>query len=461
MALARKGFLFEGLRVTSPSGTVLATLTQWETRGLTALAVESLFRLAKRESTMGPTPTPPQSALNSRDDAIMWDVIASAVCLVGAGGRKTHLDGSHPTPEQQQLIMARDDALRRISQLSCDFSPYWKEKISALCRVFADSYLIVADVPTQDSSNNLILQYSSSFSPERMHLSKYERIRSRFGLSPMTIDVPMSRALHADSYHFEVTAPTGCYVFSHHLERLGSREPVKQPELRIGTVPQYARLYHEDGRSHAHLYIRAQGARTDIVKDQLQTLLRPDLKSIVRFRETPPGVLGNAALLALVSTIVIAFFGISRVGIDSPTASTSLPALILALPAFLGSALGRSLDHDRLGRAPLMAFFGLNAVIILSLASTLLYIFEAARTLKAIELAQAAGTALPLRVAMPTETDFTLLGGSIMVHTDAFWLTIFFATAVVATYLLRERRNALRYYLTITGKRAFETDGWR
>jgi hypothetical protein len=378
-------------------------------------------------------------------------VIASAVCQVGS----TRLIPGRE--DRRANAEARDTALRRIHHLSPDFTVYWREKIATLCRAFADSYVIAADVSAPIGGQNLIVRYTSYYSPERMHLSRYERVRARCGLSPMSIDVPMTRALHADSYHFETTAPPGCYVFSHHLERLGSREPVKQENIRVGATRQYARLYHDDGRTHAHLYIRHQGARPDIVGDRVRAPTRPDLKSVVRFRETPPGVLGNAAFLALASAAVIGFFGVSRVGIDSPVGSASLPPLVLALPAFVGSALGRVTDHEKLVHAPLIAFFGLYTVIVLSITSALLYIFEASRHLKAAQEAQLSGAdAVPRPPPMPGEVSFTVLGGVLRIHTDVFWLAIFFVASVVAAYLVRERRNAFRYYLTITERRAHD-----
>jgi hypothetical protein len=431
---ARKGLLFDLIVARSSSGAALPALSQWEARGLTALAVESLFLLARQETTgdVG------SNALNRADREIMTNVI-TAVCRVGGAKRRPQSQETAPTAEHRDDGPQEDPDLRRINDLSRDISPLWREKITSICAILARSYIVVAEVPPPNGAN-LVVSYNCSYSPERMNVTPYEQLRARLGLSPYTLDLPMTRALHADSYHFELTAPPGCYIFSHHLEALGGRDPLRQDDFKQNDRQPYVRLYHEEGRSIAHLYVRRQGARLDLVADKPQDLDLPDFKSIVHLREIPPGALGNAAILATLTAIGVLFFTLTRIGLEGSGGSVGLPALVLALPAFLAAALGRGLDHERVGRASLTAYFGLQLVTLVSLAGVLLYVLDSGRKLA-------------------TEVDLRLSFANVTLHSDALWLSLSFGAAVLAVFLTRQRRNATKYYLAMLERTAVRNGG--
>lgn len=397
LVTARKGLLFDQFMPRTSHGALLSVLPQWEARGLVAVSVRSLFYLALAESKTSSTRMDvSQVALSPDDQKIMNDVIVDAVCQVG-GARKEARQTPHAGSREDVLMLRREEALGRINELSAAFDSYWKQKIQTICRVLARCYLIIAEVPEPDGGH-LVVQYSSLYSPERMHVSQYERLRAKYGLDPSTIDVPMTRALHADSYHFEMVAPAGQYIFSHHLEGLGSRQPLRQKAMVIGDAQQYVRVYHEDGRSIAHLYVRRQGDRFNLSRIKPDSMQPPDFKSVIHLREIPPGALGGAALLAVLSALVISFFTFTRVGMNEGGTPGEIPALILALPAFVSSVIGRSLDTHRVGGTSLTAYFGLLIVAILSVFSTLLYLLDAGRS-------------------MPTERYISIVGG-IVLHTD-------------------------------------------
>ncbi|MFI5908761.1 hypothetical protein [Dactylosporangium sp. NPDC051541] len=48
---ARKGLLFDRITAHGAGGATLPVLSQWESRGLIALALQSLFRVARRDTS--------------------------------------------------------------------------------------------------------------------------------------------------------------------------------------------------------------------------------------------------------------------------------------------------------------------------------------------------------------------------------------------------------------------------
>ncbi len=420
LVTARKGLLFDLVSATDAKGETIPVLSQREVRGLTALAIESLFLLARQET--GQHLSSP--ALRKSDRDIMARVIV-AICRPAAA--PVGVGGTRPTDAPKSAWEEVQDALKQITGLSEEISPVWRDKILDICKVLAKSYVVVGEVPVPETMNVLVT-YSSLYSPERMHVSPYEKLRARFGLAPFTLDVPMTRALQADSYHFELLAPAGCYVFSHHLEVLGGRDILRQRHFKINGFQQYVRLHHEQARPVAHLYVRRHGRWGDLRSIAPGERVSWDFKSIVYLREIPPGALGNAATLATLTAIVLLFFTLSRAGLDNAAAAVGLPALVLALPAFVAGALGRGLDQERVGRASLIAYFGLQSVMLLSFAGVLLYVLDAAKRL-------------------PTEVALSLAGLPHTIHSDVLWLGLSFLALVVATFLIRQRQQATRYYL--------------
>ncbi|MGC4894664.1 hypothetical protein [Micromonospora sp. DT31] len=420
LVTARKGLLFDLVSATDAKGETISVLSQREVRGLTALAIESLFLLARQETAQRPT----SPVLRTSDRDIMARVIV-AICRPAAPPVRT--GGARLTDAPKSAWEEVQDALKQVTGLSEEISAVWRDKILDICKVLARSYVVVGEVPVPETMNVLVT-YSSLYSPERMHVSPYEKLRARFGLAPFTLDVPMTRALQAESYHFELLAPAGCYVFSHHLEVLGGREILRQPHFKINGFQQYVRLHHEQARPVAHLYVRRHGRWGDLRSIGPGERVSWDFKSIVYLREIPPGALGNAATLATLTAIVLLFFTLSRAGLDNAAAAVGLPALVLALPAFVAGALGRGLDQERVGRASLIAYFGLHSVMFLSFAGVLLYVLDAAKRL-------------------PTEVTMRLAGLPHEVRTDVLWLVLSFLALVLATFLIRQRQQATRYYL--------------
>src|SRR2546430_2227280 len=95
------------------------------------------------------------------------------------------------------------------------------------------------------------------------------------------------------------------------------------------------------------------------------------MATVVRFDEVPPGVLGSATIVSLLTTSLVVFF--AAIGTNR-NYSSGLPAFLLALPAFAASWLGISSDSYRILRTSLMARLGLIGVGLVSIASSLLFL---------------------------------------------------------------------------------------
>ena len=338
--------------------------------------------------------------------------------------------------------------------------------LKSICTALTYNYMIAAEVPYPDSQN-LTLSYTSTVTQERMNTGLYERLRARLGLSPYTADSPITRAFQADSYHFQMRAPTGQFVVSQHLEALGDNQPLKQEYFVINGVQQYVRLYHEEGRTTAHLYIRRQGVRPKIElnngnqasqqpnipeavaaavekKEELAAKKEPlsvkGFKTVVQFQEIPPGLVGHAhALSALMSTLIV-FLTLTHVGLGAQANGfQGMPALLLAAPAFIAGALGRAIDSTSMARSSLVTYFSLWGIVLTSFAAVLTYVAQSAGTLLA-----------PVSVYVwPAPTDWRW-------KTDVWWLALSGISVALTIYLWKEKRSQLRYYLNMLAKLALD-----
>jgi hypothetical protein len=165
------------------------------------------------------------------------------------------------------------------------------------------------------------------------------------------------------------------------------------------------------------------------------------LKSVVQMREIPPGAMGAAAIIAFASAIVISFFAIAHTGLDinpnapdeeiarhqiKATLNSDVPALLLALPAFVGVLIGSWLDLSRLRLASLTTYLALIGTMFLSLGSALYFVMDANHML-------------------PTATAIPFISGA-TVHTDWIWLGLMAVSITHFGFLCRTVIGELRYY---------------
>jgi hypothetical protein len=189
------------------------------------------------------------------------------------------------------------------------------------------------------------------------------------------------------------------------------------------------RVYYEEGRPNAHLYIRPQRI------DETPNFSRlSKIKSIVQFREVPPGALGGAAAVAFASAVIISFFALTRLGLHrngraSPVASfpTDIPALLLALPGFVTVLLGSWIELSRLRRASLTTYLALVGTMCLSLMAALYYLYSSIR---------------------PVHGVFSLrtLSSHVVITTDAGWLILMIISVTHFLFLFRQVVSESKYY---------------
>lgn len=174
------------------------------------------------------------------------------------------------------------------------------------------------------------------------------------------------------------------------------------------------------------------------------------LKSVVKFREIPPGTLGAATMIALASAAIISFFTITHTGLGidpnvppdrigaeqiKATLNSDVPALLLALPAFVGVLIGSWLDLSRLRRASLTTYLALTMTMFLSLGSALYFIFDTNHKL-------------------PTALTLTVHGfADIKIMTDWIWLVLMAVSITHFLFLLRTVIDFSRYYSLCIQKR--------
>lgn len=370
---AEKGRLFDRLCVTDSGKRELAMLPQWQVYGLVALVLRGLF---EQEAVVGKgegAETPP-AGLTVAESLILLQLVKNSIASI------VDRDGGKGRGKARFELLDQLDKNR--------FSASWKTRIRSLCQSLVDTYLIVVEVP-RAGGGSIVLRYSNVAAFERYASIRESMLRRKHGLLPTRIDIHHPWAVSADSYHFEMSAYQDTYVYDHHLEKMKEKEPLRQRNFAKQQGRWYVRLYHEEARTLAHLYIRRQG--TGIVpgvgRHERQSAEVSDFKSVVEFREIPPGALANAVTVALVTSVVIVYFALFRIGIDPDSvrsgghANQGVPALLLTLPAFLAAAVGRGLTAERMLISSLTAFYGLWALTVTALAAVLLYIVSATNVL--------------------------------------------------------------------------------
>jgi len=429
LALIEKGTLLDGFAVTDANGSSVPSLSYNQTRGLLAYVIRTIVEIA-----------PESSHAHSNKDCkkIKSSVSARlvrAVCTPGTRKRKSN--------SERAEIEALLDSVNELS-VPAD----WKQRIRRFCDALVDHYFIVAEV-VAPAGGYVLVTYSQAISVDSSAYGLINRLRSRLGLRQSKFDIPLNIfGLEVDAYHMQMNASPMQYVFDHHLERMNSGHRVTQDDLCRGQDKPYVRLHYSTAGPAIHLYIRRQSGKRernpafqgDPPRHETRSLGSQErLKSVVEFREIPPGALGAATIISLIASTVIIFFALTRIGQMpfsgniAPNSGSDIPALILALPGFASVIVGSWLDLSHLRRASLATYVGLGASVALSLASALYFLFDANKS-------------IPGRISLHVTNGVTL-------RTDIGWLCLA-ATAITCTlFLMRDLTARSRYYFNLIEKR--------
>jgi hypothetical protein len=423
LAQPEKGVLLDSFTVTDASGSQLPTLTQNRMRALIVYTLEGLLKTAIGAGGVA-TDRNPKNAW--QESLLALAKMVTAVCSAGPRRKQS--------PNNQRVIR---EALEAIDTLP--LTRAWRARLKQFCLYYIDHYVIVAEVP-RPPGDHLVLTYSYRVPGESPTNQSANRWRSRFGLTLSTFDLPVHvHAFQVDSYHLQVEPDMGGqYVYNHHLEWLNTSDIVKQEQLEKESFRPYVRLYHDEGRPNAHLYIRRQGDTS--AADKL-----PRLKSVIEFREIPPGVQGAATVVAAAGAALITFFALTHLGLGVDvesgrqqdqiiaTLNSDIPALLLALPAFTAALIGSWTDLTRVRRASLTTYLALAATMFLSLGSAFYFVFDANHKL-------------------PTEFTARLLGG-VQITTEAFWLVLMGVSWTLILFMFRQWISESRHYFRAVKRR--------
>lgn len=420
LLFVQKGRLLDGFTVSDADGRELSTLSYNQTRGLLAYAIRIVIQNAPASQN--------GMSQEERDDKIKEVVrnLTKAICGPGPHNRqdepvRTEI-GNHLNSVEQLPI--KDD---------------WKKKIRAFCESLVDYYVIVAEVPPPEGAH-VQISYRQRVPIESSSLRLANRWRSRFGLRFAIVDIPLHLfALRAEAYHLQMNAAPMQYVYDHHLEWLTSEFRVTYDDLCYGKVKPYVRLHYNTAEPAMHLYIRRQSeSRAATEKEHQdsgvvqQLKAWPDrLKSVVEFREIPPGALGAAAAISFMTTALIVFFALTRIGEGQSanatvTVASDIPALLIALPGIASLIVGAWLDLSHLRRASLTTYWGLGGSMMLSFASALYFLLDAYKD-------------VPGKLTI-------LITSSIEIHTDIVWLVLAGLSISCTLFLSRDVIASSRYY---------------
>lgn len=426
LIFVQKGRLLDGFSVSDADGREIPTLSYNQARGLLSYAIRWIIENVPARHNG----TPENDSGKITKDVIRQ--LTEAIC------------GPGPLKKQEERVQTGvNTRLASIEQLP--ISESWKRRIRAFCEILVDYYVIVAELPPPEGAL-IQISYRQRIPIESSSLRIANRWRSRFGLRFAIIDIPLHLfALRAETYHLQMNAAPMQYVFDHHLEWLTSESRVTQGDLRFGRFEPYVRLHYNTAEPAMHLYIRRQPyirpqqetavvANEEVPESGVVRKLKawPDrLKSVVEFREIPPGTLGAAAAISFMTSIIISFFALTQIGEARSvktgiTVASDIPALLIALPGIASLIVGAWLDLSHLRRASLTTYWGLCASMIFSFGSALYFLLNAYKT-------------------VPGRIDLSLTHG-VIIYTDITWLVFSGLSISCTLFLWRDVIASSRYY---------------
>jgi hypothetical protein len=330
MLKATIGTMLDNLEPVDGSGSAVPLLSQRDTRGLIAIVLEGLFN----------------DAFVTQDDgheSALW-ALRRLVCRVGR----------IPEAEwEKHFELIAKSAGDPVDQERFD-------RLKNFCKFFAVNYVLVGEVP-MPSGPQWTLKYVQLMPLYGRADSRAKRVRVALGLDAFEFNIPMNLAFSAASYHFWMYLGTNMYIKLHHVQR-ASGEALRQDDVAQMGARAYLRVRHRQALPHAHLYTRGLHKSTP-----------ENLIMVVSFGEVPPGTLGITTTLALLSTATVLLLGLAVP--DSTNANGDILAFLLAIPGFVATFIGYSMDKAQ--RSSLATFSGLAVVGLVSFAACLLYVTQA------------------------------------------------------------------------------------
>ncbi|MDP9795249.1 hypothetical protein J2S43_003761 [Catenuloplanes nepalensis] len=191
--------------------------------------------------------------------------------------------------------------------------------------------------------------------------------RIMLGARPVALQIPLTMAGTAQSYHLLVRSEDGLYLGQQDCPDM-SRFLADRNEHRAHDVPPpYYRFRRRLGQTYAHFYTRFFPEHTESV---------PPPKLKVLFFETPPGSTFRALVAAMASAVLVWAVGIGISYGSVAELGTDAPAVLLAFPAVAAAWLGFDQPSRRLLEGTMTSRASLLLTAATSVMASALYILH-------------------------------------------------------------------------------------
>jgi hypothetical protein len=202
-----------------------------------------------------------------------------------------------------------------------------------LIKTLAGHYAIVAIVPKFPDAQRHVLDYERYQLPslklagmDRPHRWLRDRIAALLGVRPVYLELDLSNAATAKSFHLMVVGPEGTYLGWQSMPH--SDVEFKAAQTGNGISQPYKRFQRRRGQRYLHLYMR-----------DVKRTAAARLKLSVKFYELPPGSMASATLAATGSFFLV-YLVATISGRHPAPQGVSFTAVLLAFPAIIGLFAG-------------------------------------------------------------------------------------------------------------------------
>lgn len=378
-----KGELIDYLQIYRSNGTVAASLSHTQSLRLLSLGLRYLLVAALVN---------PKNYVDLIKDSEFTDLLKDPKFIEAELGLLQLISRRGPVDQYadalqraegglDQPLVNLDDILEELENLYKEAGVPDVERTRGLADVrryvekLVYCYPIIVDLPN-NAQPRRHLQYERVIVPRPLGTS---RLRLWLGLRPDRVQIPISLAFEADSYHLEVVGPVEHYVEEQFVGCRGCRRRIRSdwrgvPSSRenchhapIGSDERcYIRLRRRVGQNYCHVYMRGFAA---------SHLLDSEMVAEIKFAEAPPGVEERALLTAFALSVVLTVVAYLR-SRTSGDLYSDIPVVLLTVPGVAATWFGFSSDGDTVLRSSLTARLSLVVTGLLSLAAIACYLIQ-------------------------------------------------------------------------------------
>lgn len=187
------------------------------------------------------------------------------------------------------------------------------------------------------------------------------------GARPVALQIPLTMAGTAQSYHLLIRSEDGLYLGQQDCPGISEFLNKRIPDRPADIPPPYYRFRRRLGQSYAHFYTRFFPEHTATV---------PPPKVKVLFFETPPGSTFRALVAAAASAVLVWAVGIGITYGSVEELGTDAPAVLLAFPAVAAAWLGFDQPGRRLLEGTMASRASLLLTAVTSVLASALYILH-------------------------------------------------------------------------------------